>query len=98
MRSLITRVKEHVKGNSEIFSHINSCTSFQHIVDLLNLPDALFDKKPIELYESVLANTHVLDSSNHWSVLLFKEALAIRRCKPLLNHGLKASKEFILFR
>jgi hypothetical protein len=30
---------------------------------------------------------------DHWSLLLFKEALAIRRLKPELNHGTKASKE-----
>jgi hypothetical protein len=34
---------------------------------------------------------------DHWSLLLFKEALAIRRLKPELNHGTKASKELVIF-
>jgi hypothetical protein len=34
---------------------------------------------------------------NIYSLLLVKEALAIRRLKPELNHGTKASKELIIF-
>ena len=98
-RNLSTRILEHSKPhtNSEIFNHINSCHNFQHIHDILNLPDLLSNHNPISLHDILLSNTIVLDSHKHWSVLLFKEALAIRRNFPSLNHGLKASKELVLF-
>ena len=41
--------------------------------------------------------TKIIDKSNHWSLLLYQESLAIQRYKPELNHGLKASKELIIF-
>jgi hypothetical protein len=49
--------------------------------------------------EHVFHNTKVIDKSNHchWSVLLYQESLAIQRYKPELNHGIKASKELIIF-
>jgi hypothetical protein len=47
--------------------------------------------------EHVFHNTKVIDKSNHWSLLLYQESLAIQRYKPELNHGLKASKELIIF-
>ena len=46
--------------------------------------------------EHVFHNTKVNDKSNHWSLLLYQESLAIQRYKPELNHGLKASKELIM--
>ena len=39
----------------------------------------------------------IIDKSNHWSVLLFKEALTIHQQKPVLNHGAKASQELTVF-
>ena len=42
-------------------------------------------------------NIKVIDKSNHWSLLLYHESLAIQRYKPELNHGIKASKELIIF-
>ena len=41
--------------------------------------------------------TKRIDLKHVWSLLLFKEALAIRRFKPELNHGTKASKDLIIF-
>ncbi len=82
----------------QIFIYNPACNYFQHIHDLLNLPDILNDKLPIDLSDVILANTSVIDTARHWSVLLFKEALCIRRLKPRLNHGLKASKDLVLFR
>ena len=48
------------------------------------------------LAEHVFRNTNVIDKSNHWSLLLYQESLAIQRCEPELNHGLKDSKELII--
>ncbi len=49
------------------------------------------------LTELIFRNCKIIDRSDHWSLLLFKESLAIGRRKPDLNHGAKASKELIIF-
>ena len=43
-------------------------------------------------------NIRVVDKSDNWSVLLFKEALAIKDNYPQMNSGLKASRDLNLFR
>ena len=43
-------------------------------------------------------NIRVVDKSDNWSVLLFKEALAIKDNNPQMNSGLKASRDLNLFR
>jgi hypothetical protein len=45
----------------------------------------------------IFENCKIIDGSDHWSLLLYKESLAIRRRTPELNHGAKASKELIIF-
>ena len=42
-------------------------------------------------------NVRRIDSHSSWNVLLYKEAIKIKELKPLLNIGLKASKELNLF-
>ena len=42
-------------------------------------------------------NVRIIDSHSNWIVLLYKEAIKIKELKPLLNIGLKASKELNLF-
>ena len=42
-------------------------------------------------------NVRIIDSHSNWNVLLYKEAVKIKELKPLLNIGLKASKELNLF-
>ena len=39
----------------------------------------------------------IIDYHSNWNVLLYKEAIKIKELKPLLNIGLKASKELDLF-
>ena len=45
----------------------------------------------------VLQNTRITDESNNWNVLLFKEAYHIKGKCPVLNNGVKASREMQLF-
>ena len=45
----------------------------------------------------VKGNVRIIDSHRNWDVLLYKEAIKIKELKPLLNIGLKASKELDLF-
>ena len=42
-------------------------------------------------------NVRIIDSHKNWNALLYKEATRIKELKPLLNIGLKASKELGLF-
>ncbi len=97
-RYLYTRLKEHsTRENSEINAHINYCEHFQHIKSLMELSPDSTNPINTNLTELILRNCKIIDRSDHWSLLLFKESLAIRRRKPDLNHGAKASKELIIF-
>ena len=70
--------------------------SIPALLELYPDDDAKSDQTSI-MAEHVFHNTKVIDKSNHWSLLLYQESLAIQRYKPELNHGLKASKELIIF-
>ena len=41
-------------------------------------------------------NPRIIDRHKNWNILLFKEAIKIKVKKPILNTGLKASKELQL--
>ena len=77
-----------------------NCEHFQHIKSMLELTPYHENNSTVTciLPEVILNNSKIIDkSADHWSLLLFKESLAIRRFKPELNHGTKASKELIIF-
>ena len=99
-KCLYTTVMEHVSyPNSEVYNHINSCEHFQHLKSLMELsPDEQNSDETLEtnLCDSAFNNFVIIDKAGHWSVLLYKEALAIRRQKPLLNHGTKATRELVI--
>ena len=42
-------------------------------------------------------NIRIIDSHRNWNVLLYKGPIKIKELKPLLNIGVKASKELDLF-
>ena len=42
-------------------------------------------------------NVQIIDCHRNWNVLLYKEPPKIEKLKPLLNNGLKASKELDFF-
>ena len=100
-RCLITRLNEHAtSSNSVIHEHINTCEGFKHIVDLQNidLNDDNIDTRNSCINLGLIYNcTQMIDSSTNWNLLLFKEAFAIKKHNPILNNGLKASKELSLF-
>ncbi len=99
-RCLYTRINEHAKSDkSEIYNHVHACEHFQHVLSLLNLPSNLLDVNyTISVIDLIFNNCYIIDRSNNWSLLLFKEAYHIRRCDPPLNHGARASKELTIFR
>ena len=103
-RTLHERCIEHgwKDKNSSILTHINDCDGVKHIKNLMSINTPLFadvitpDYRDINI-NIVKNNVQVIDSHKNWNVLLYKEALKIKELKPLLNNGLKASKELDLF-
>ena len=99
-RCLYTRLNEHATSDksSEVHKHINNCVHFTYITNLLKLNiDESDTNEQFDLTLILLHNSIILDKAKHWSVLLFKEPLAIHRQKPELNHGIKASRELAVF-
>ena len=51
-----------------------------------------------ELYvENIRQNIKAIDSALRWDMLLYKEALTIKRNRPTLSSGMTATKEPQLF-
>jgi hypothetical protein len=59
--------------------HINCCEHFQHIKSLMQLSPDSTNPINTNLTELIFRNCKIIDRSDHWSLLLFKESLAIRR-------------------
>ena len=96
-RTLFERTKEHCFNNdSAVRSHIDKCTGFNHFVALNNIMFDDVDARQLRI-NSFLNNTKIIDKSNNWNILLFKEAYYIKEKRPTLNNGAKASKELQLF-
>ena len=66
------------RKNSEIYAHVNSCEHFQHIKSLLELSPHLSNPICTSTTQLIFNNCKVIDKSDHWSLLLFKESLAIK--------------------
>ena len=98
-RNIYERCYEHATTKTAVSEHISKCPGFEHITTLLrnDLDDLTDDDLRHYLINSVFDNTKIIDSSNNWNILLLKEALYIKRKMPVLNNGLKASKELYLF-
>ena len=70
---------------------------FKALLELYPDDDAMSNPTSI-MAEHVFHNTKVIDKSNHWSLLLYQESLAIQRYINLnLIMEIKASKELIIF-
>ena len=66
------------------------------------LPDIDADISTVNLQAHIASavsdNWKILDFNTNWVQLCFLESLYIKRLKPKINEGLKASKELLLFR
>ena len=81
-RTILERVKEHAYKDKESgYKHLDCCYDRTFLTSQSN-------KKMTEL---VLSSIKVVDSSRNWNLLLYKEALHIKRRKSSLNSGLNAS-------
>ena len=96
------RTKEHayVKRSknepSAIYEHLLLCTHYSHISDFFKIYTNSFNSNQFNASQ-IRYNTIVLDMGNNCKVLLFKEALMIKKHRSTLNCGLMASKELELF-
>ena len=99
-RNLQERCMEHsYRKDSAICNHLLSCQFFNDINKML-----LFDQKPLNKKEqkeyfmnTISNNIKIIDSSEKWNILLIKEAIYIKKHCPILNNGLKASRDLYLF-
>ena len=83
----------HLQKNATYFKKPTICKldayvfKVQYIHTLLNYPANLLDcNYSTSLVDLIYSNCKVIDLSNDWSLLLFKEAFHIRRLNPVLNH------------
>ena len=101
-RTLFERTEEHAYNNpnkndrSAIYEHISTCPNFCHVHDIFRTLNNDVNINKFNIAQ-IRDSTVILDKAANWNVLLFKEALYIKRQKPSLNSGLKASKELQLF-
>ena len=76
---------QHLFDNASLYSSISTSSSpIQH--------SDKFDFRTARI-NLVQDNTETIDRHKNWNILLFKEALKHKELNPILNSGLKASKE-----
>ena len=86
-------------------NHLDQCAEVQYLLNISNLGPALSsndnnnenaDNRNSRI-NLVIDNTNIIGRYESLNILLLKEALKINETKPILNIGLKASKELELF-
>ena len=106
-RNFETRITEHGthrnNQDTNVYKHLTCCASFREIIQLLNLPtdnNLRIPKIILEPYilNAAFNNTEVLCTNNNWVQLCFLEALYIKQRKPILNMGIRATKDLVLFK
>ena len=96
-RTLYERTKEHAsRHDSAVKLHIDNCSQCEHLFNIHNMFANDVDTGNFKL-NLVRNNTRVIDTSTNWNVLLYKEAFHIKEKKPIINNGVKASRELQLF-
>ena len=96
-QTLVEITKEHVtRANSAIKGHLDNCLNLEHLFSINNL--ILNDVNTHEFRLNIVRqNTRIIDESNNWNVLLFKEAYHIKEKCSILSNGVKACREMQLF-
>ena len=96
-RTFFERTKEHVtRPDSAIKGHIDNCLNVEHLFSINNLILNDVNMHEIRL-NLVRQNTGIINGSNNWNILLFKEAFHIKKKCPMLNNSVKTSREMQLF-
>ena len=95
-RTLYQRTKEHAsREESAIRAHLDNCLNCEHLFSLNNL--LLNDVVPDDFRLNLVRNNVKAIGNADKYTKEVKEAFFIKEKKPLLNNGIKASKEFQLF-
>ena len=101
-RCLLIRMNEQgTRVDQPMFRHLTSCTEFIDFTKMfaIDQPEWTISFNDHKL-NAVLQNYTILDYNPYnlkWDQLSFLEAYHIKKLKPKINHGIKASKEFVLF-
>lgn len=96
-RTLFERTKEHVPGaNSAINGHLHNYSNVEHLLSIDNLILNVANMCDFRL-NFVCHNTKIIDQSNNFNVLLFKETYHIKEKCSVLNNRVKGSREMQFF-
>ena len=101
-RCVKIRMDEHgTRIDQPMYRHLTACSEFIEYSKMfaINQPtcDVSFNDHKLN---AVLQNYTIIDNNNYnfkWDQLSFLEVYYIKKRKPKINHGIKASKEFVLF-
>ena len=108
-RNLATRLSERSDPQkSSIAKHLSECEHANYVLNLNHIFDNLNDindkdtnkpDTPLSRHNLIMVNTQTLHNLKHTNsnLLLFLEALYIKYRNPVLNNGLRASKELVVF-
>ena len=75
---------------------IDNCSNVEHLFSIIILVSNDVNTHEFRL-NLVLHNSRIIDQSNNWNVLLFKEAYHIKEKCPILNKGVKGTREMQVF-
>ena len=96
--SLAFRLCRHAtRSEQPMFRHLFNFDRFRELVSFFGLLDYTNSYCSIDIYQAVHNNCEITDRNDNWSQLGFLEAFLIKNLKPMINEGLKASKELDLF-
>ena len=89
-------------NKSAVNFHLRTCPQFLEIVNQCNLPVAINNENTYidlnkHIRNTVINNTSIIATEYNWSNLCFLESFYIKKHRPSLNTGIKASKELRLF-
>ena len=100
----IRMTEQGSRTDQPMHRHLSTCEKFKDLIILFALPDVDSNTSIVNMgnhiLNAVLNNYVIIDYNSYrfnWSQLLYLEAFYIKTRKPIINHGLKASKEFVLF-
>ena len=104
---LFERNVEHAWNDkdSAVSIHLNEYNGVQHMFNITKVTPSLFSDSTVDdvpdlrtsRINLVQMNTRITDRHKNWNILLFKEPIKIKEKKPILDTGLKSSRELQLF-
>ena len=81
-----------------MFQHFQSREEFNQKLNLYGLVDIFLDNRTVDQMNSVVKNCKISNSCNNWTILKDLEIYYIKMKLPVINLGLKTSKELQLFK